>query len=126
MPVTRGAVWLAKVIGECRSGKSLFPLYRRDCGADQKSIEVRSARSRANSPWTVDRQTHMSSNRRVLIVEDGPSVREMLAEHLSTRGYEVARADRASSPMRRVGAMSASENLERSEWVVSGQLSPGT
>jgi hypothetical protein len=52
---------------------------------------------RANSTWTVDRQ-HVSSNGRILIVEDGPSVREMLAEHLSTRGYEVARADRGSSP----------------------------
>ena len=59
----------------------------------------------------------MSSNGLVLIVEDGSSVREMLAEYLSTHGYEVARADRGSSPMRQVGAMSASENLERPEWV---------
>jgi len=58
----------------------------------------------------------MSSNGRVLIVENGPSVREILAEHLSTHGYEVARADRGSSPMRRVGTMSASENLGRPEW----------
>jgi len=36
-------VWLAKVIDECRFGTRLFRLYRRDCGADQDSIELRSA-----------------------------------------------------------------------------------
>jgi len=43
MPVTRGAVWLAKVIDECRFGTSLFRLYRRDCGAERESSELRSA-----------------------------------------------------------------------------------
>jgi hypothetical protein len=46
----------------------------------------------------------------------------MLAGHLSTYDYAVARADRGRSSMRRVGAMSASENLERPERVESRHL----
>jgi two-component system phosphate regulon response regulator OmpR len=34
---------------------------------------------------------------RILIVEDDPSVREMLAEYLRTHGYEVAQADRGTA-----------------------------
>jgi two-component system phosphate regulon response regulator OmpR len=40
---------------------------------------------------------HMPSNGRILIVEDDPSVREMLAEYLGTHGYEVAQADRGTA-----------------------------
>ena len=39
----------------------------------------------------------MSSNGRVLIVDDDASVREMLAEYLRTHGYEVALADRGTA-----------------------------
>ena len=39
----------------------------------------------------------MSSNGRVLIVDDDKSVREMLAEYLGTHGYEVAQADRGTA-----------------------------
>ena len=39
----------------------------------------------------------MSSNGRILIVEDDPSVRQMLAEYLGAHGYEVAQADRGTA-----------------------------
>ena len=39
----------------------------------------------------------MTSNGRVLIVDDDASVREMLAEYLRTHGYEVALADRGTA-----------------------------
>ncbi len=39
----------------------------------------------------------MSSNGRLLIVEDDTSVREMLAEYLGTHGYEVAGVDRGTA-----------------------------
>jgi len=39
----------------------------------------------------------MPSNGRILIVEDDPSVREMLAEYLGTQGYEIAQADRGTA-----------------------------
>ena len=39
----------------------------------------------------------MPSNGRILIVEDDPSVREMLAEYLGTHGYEVAQVDRGAA-----------------------------
>jgi two-component system phosphate regulon response regulator OmpR len=39
----------------------------------------------------------MPSNGRILIVEDEPPVREMLAEYLETHGYEVAQADRGTA-----------------------------
>ena len=39
----------------------------------------------------------MAVNGRILIVEDDPSVREMLAEYLGTHGYEVAQADRGTA-----------------------------
>jgi two-component system OmpR family response regulator len=39
----------------------------------------------------------MSANGRVLIVDDDPSVRAMLAEYLRTHGYEVALADRGTA-----------------------------
>jgi two-component system phosphate regulon response regulator OmpR len=39
----------------------------------------------------------MPSNGRILIVEDDPSVREMLAEYLGTHGYEVAQADHGTA-----------------------------
>src|SRR5215813_12562930 len=41
--------------------------------------------------------TLMPSNGRILIVEDDPSVREMLAEYLGTHGYEVAQADHGTA-----------------------------
>ena len=49
-------------------------------------------------------------------------MREMLAEHLSTRGTRSLEPTAGSLPMRRVGVMSASENLERPEWVVSSRF----
>jgi two-component system phosphate regulon response regulator OmpR len=39
----------------------------------------------------------MPSNGRILIVEDDPSVREMLAEYLGTHGYEIVQADRGTA-----------------------------
>ena len=39
----------------------------------------------------------MPSNGLILIVEDDPSVREMLAEYLATHGYEIAQADRGTA-----------------------------
>jgi two-component system OmpR family response regulator len=39
----------------------------------------------------------MALNGRVLIVEDDPSVREMLAEYLGKHGYEVAQADQGTA-----------------------------
>jgi len=39
----------------------------------------------------------MPGNGRILIVEDDPSVREMLAEYLGTHGYEVVQADRGTA-----------------------------
>ena len=39
----------------------------------------------------------MPSNGRILIVEDDPSVRDMLAEYLGTHGYEVVRVDRGTA-----------------------------
>jgi len=39
----------------------------------------------------------MPNNGRILIVEDDPSVREMLAEYLGTHSYEVAQADRGTA-----------------------------
>ena len=39
----------------------------------------------------------MALNGRILIVEDDPSVREMLAEYLGTHGYEVAQADQGTA-----------------------------
>ena len=39
----------------------------------------------------------MPTNGRILIVEDDPPVREMLAEYLGTHGYEVAQADRGTA-----------------------------
>jgi len=39
----------------------------------------------------------MPTNGRILIVEDEPAVREMLAEYLGTHGYEVAQADRGTA-----------------------------
>ena len=39
----------------------------------------------------------MSSNGRLLIVEDEPSIREMLAEYLGTHGYEVVGVDRGTA-----------------------------
>jgi two-component system phosphate regulon response regulator OmpR len=39
----------------------------------------------------------MTVNGRILIVEDDPDVREMLAEYLRTHGYEVALADRGTA-----------------------------
>ena len=39
----------------------------------------------------------MPGNGRILIVDDDPSVREMLAEYLGTHGYEVAQADRGTA-----------------------------
>ena len=41
--------------------------------------------------------TPMPSDGRILIVEDDPSVREMLAEYLRTHGYEVVQADRGTA-----------------------------
>src|SRR6476619_4718939 len=39
----------------------------------------------------------MPGNGRILVVEDDPSIREMLAEYLRTHGYEVAEADRGAA-----------------------------
>jgi len=39
----------------------------------------------------------MSTNGRVLIVEDDPSIREMLAEYMGTHGYEVVGVDRGTA-----------------------------
>jgi two-component system, OmpR family, response regulator len=39
----------------------------------------------------------MPNNGRVLIVEDDPSVRELLAEYLGSHGYEVVQADRGTA-----------------------------
>jgi two-component system phosphate regulon response regulator OmpR len=39
----------------------------------------------------------MASNGRILIVEDDPSVREMLAEYLGTHGYDVVKTDRGTA-----------------------------
>jgi two-component system phosphate regulon response regulator OmpR len=39
----------------------------------------------------------MPTNGRVLIVEDDPSVREMLAEYLGVHGYDVVQADRGTA-----------------------------
>src|SRR5512144_3099242 len=39
----------------------------------------------------------MPGNGRILVVEDDPSVREMLVEYLGTHGYEVAQADRGAA-----------------------------
>jgi len=39
----------------------------------------------------------MPSSGRILVVEDDPSVREMLAEYLGTHGYEVAQVDRGAA-----------------------------
>ncbi len=39
----------------------------------------------------------MSASGRILIVEDDPSVRDMLAEYLGTHGYEVSKADRGTA-----------------------------
>jgi two-component system, OmpR family, response regulator len=39
----------------------------------------------------------MPGNGRILIVEDDPSVREMLAEYLGTHGYEIVQADRGTA-----------------------------
>ena len=39
----------------------------------------------------------MPGNGRILIVEDDPSVREMLAEYLDTHGYEIVQADRGTA-----------------------------
>ncbi len=39
----------------------------------------------------------MSSHGRILVVEDDPSVRAMLAEYLGTHGYEVAHVDRGAA-----------------------------
>jgi two-component system phosphate regulon response regulator OmpR len=39
----------------------------------------------------------MAGNGRILIVEDDPGVREMLAEYLDTHGYEVAQVDRGAA-----------------------------
>ena len=39
----------------------------------------------------------MPANGRVLVVDDDPSVREMLAEYLGGHGYEVAQADRGTA-----------------------------
>ena len=39
----------------------------------------------------------MPGNGRILIVDDDPSVREMLAEYLGTHGYEVAQVDRGTA-----------------------------
>jgi len=115
MPVTRGAVWLAEVIDECRFGTSLFRLYRRDCGADQESIELRSAyEGRLIHPGPSTVNAHVKQWSR-------PDRRGLPIHARNARGapehawHEVARADRGSFPMRRVGAMSASENLERPE-----------
>ncbi|HZN26438.1 MAG TPA: response regulator, partial [Burkholderiales bacterium] len=40
--------------------------------------------------------TAMSTNGRVLIVEDDPAIREMVAEYLSGQGYEVHQAESGS------------------------------
>jgi two-component system OmpR family response regulator len=39
----------------------------------------------------------MPSSGRILIVEDDPTIREMLAEYLGTHGYEVAQADQGEA-----------------------------
>ena len=39
----------------------------------------------------------MAPNGRILIVEDDPSVRAMLAEYLGAHGYDVAQAERGSA-----------------------------
>jgi two-component system phosphate regulon response regulator OmpR len=39
----------------------------------------------------------MPGNGRILIVEDDPSVRDMLAEYLGTHGYEIVQADRGTA-----------------------------
>src|SRR4051794_25607428 len=41
--------------------------------------------------------TNMSSSGRILIVEDDPSVRRMLAEYLGTHGYEIVQVDRGTA-----------------------------
>ena len=46
----------------------------------------------------------MPSNGRILIVEDDPSVRDMLAEYLGTHGYEVVRVDRGTAMREEVEA----------------------
>ena len=39
----------------------------------------------------------MSMNGRVLVVDDDPSVRDVLAEYLGGHGYEVVQADRGTA-----------------------------
>ena len=65
------------------------------------SEELRSAGRGAIIPFKLKGLRHMASNGCVLIVEDDPSIREMVAEYLGGQGYEVHQAE-SGNDMREV------------------------
>src|SRR5262249_31101805 len=97
MAATRGAVWPANVIAEYRSGNRSVSFVSPPPAPP--FARAPTLRSQGGAILAPDRRpaTHMPSNGRILIVEDDPAVREMLAEYLGTHGYEVAQADRGTA-----------------------------